>query len=41
MRALSPTSIFGGNLIGLKPAISYEIKHLSLGKCKLEVKQMK
>ncbi len=27
-RALSPASILGGNLIGLKPEIPYEIIHL-------------
>ena len=26
-RALSPSSILGGNLIGLKPTIPYEIIH--------------
>ncbi len=29
-RALSPTSNLGGNLIGLKPAIPYEIIHSTL-----------
>jgi len=29
-RALSPASNFGGNLIGLKPAIPYEIIHQPL-----------
>ncbi len=28
--ALSPASILGGNLMGLKPAIPYEIIHESL-----------
>ncbi len=30
-RALSPASTLGGNLIGLKPAIPYEIIHSTLG----------
>lgn len=29
-RAVSPASILGGNLIGLKPAIPYEIIHSTL-----------
>ncbi len=29
-RAISPASISGGNLIGLKPAIPYEIIHSTL-----------
>ena len=29
-RAVSPASILGGNLIGLKPAVPYEIIHSPL-----------
>jgi hypothetical protein len=29
-RAISPASILGGNLIGLKPAIPYDTIHLTL-----------
>ena len=30
-RAVSPASILGGNLIGLKPAIPYDTIHSTLG----------
>lgn len=40
-RAVSPASILGGNLIGLKPAIPYEIIHSTLSAIRNKVVQKK
>jgi hypothetical protein len=36
-RAVSPASILGGNLLGLKPAIPYEIIHSPLAFIKIKI----